>query len=142
VRAIIGARLLGSAAAQPKDKPFEIFDSRLPGFVLRIQPSGVRTFYAQLGRGRRLVSGKVGHLTADQARHRCELALGNVAHGREPTMGLDGATKAITLRQFLEIEYMPWAKANRPRSASASIDRLERCFIKWYDYPLTTISTG
>jgi hypothetical protein len=142
VRAIIGARLLGSAAAQPKVKPFEIFDSRLPGFVLRIQPSGVRTFYARLGRGRRLVSGKVGHLTADQARHRCELALGNVAHGREPTTGLDGATKAITLRQFLEIEYMPWAKANRPRSASASIDRLERCFIKWYDYPLTTISTG
>jgi len=120
VRAIIGARLLGSAAAQPKVKPFEIFDSRLPGFVLRIQPSGVRTFYAQLGRGRRLVSGKVGHLTADQARHRCELALGNVAHGREPTTGLDGATKAITLRQFLEIEYMPWAKTNRPRLIDSS----------------------
>lgn len=142
MRAIIGARLLGSAAAQPKGKPFEICDSRLPGFVLRIQPSGVRTFYAQLGRGRRLALGKVGHLTADQARHRCELALGNVAHGREPTLGLDGATKAVTLRQFLEIDYAPWAKANRPRSASASLDRLERCFSKWYDYALTAISTA
>ncbi|MCE7902675.1 MAG: DUF4102 domain-containing protein [Gammaproteobacteria bacterium PRO9] len=142
MRAIIGARLLASAAAQPQCKPFEICDSRLPGFVLRIQPSGVRTFYAQLGRGRRLALGKVGHLTADQARHRCELALGNVAHGREPTIGLDGATKGVTLRQFLEIDYAPWAKANRPRSASASLDRLERCFIEWYDYPLTTISTA
>ncbi len=142
MRAIIGARLLASAAAQPQGKPFEICDSRLPGFVLRIQPSGVRTFYAQLGRGRRLALGKVGHLTPDQARHRCELALGNVAHGRDPTMGLDGATKGVTLRQFLEIDYSPWAKANRPRSASASLDRLERCFIKWYDYPLTTISTA
>ena len=142
MRAIIGARLLASAAAQPKGKPFEISDSRLPGFVLRIQPSGVRTFYAQLSRGRRLALGKVGHLTADQARHRCELALGNVAHGREPTMGLDGATKAVTLRQFLEIDYAPWAKANRPRSASATLDRLERCFSKWYDYALTTISTA
>jgi len=57
-------------------------------------------------------------------------------------MGLDGATKAVTLRQFLEIDYTPWAKANRPRSASASLDRLERCFSKWYDYALTTISTA
>ena len=142
MRAIIGARLLASAAAQPKGKPFEISDSRLPGFVLRIQPSGVRTFYAQLGRGRRLALGKVGHLTAEQARHRCELALGNVAHGREPTMGLDGATDSLTLGQFLETDYGPWAKANRPRSASASLDRLERCFSKWYDYALTTISTA
>ncbi|MCC6144356.1 MAG: site-specific integrase [Candidatus Hydrogenedentes bacterium] len=142
MRAIIGARLLGSDAAQPKGKPFEINDSRLPGFVLRIQPSGVRTFYAQLGRGRRLTLGKVGHLTAEQARHRCELALGNVAHGREPTLGLDGATTAVTLRQFLEIDYAPWAKANRPRSASASLDRLERCFSQWYDRTLTTISTA
>lgn len=142
MRAIIGARLLASAAAQPKGKPFEISDSRLPGFVLRIQPSGIRAFYAQLGRGRRLALGKVGHLTAEQARHRCELALGNVAHGREPTMGLDGATESITLRQFLETDYGPWAKANRPRSASASLDRLERCFSKWYDCTLTTISTA
>lgn len=33
MRAIIGARLLGNAAAQPKGKPFEFCDSRLPGFA-------------------------------------------------------------------------------------------------------------
>ena len=48
MRAIIGARLLASAAAQPAHKPFEISDSRLPGFVVRIQPSGVRAFYVRL----------------------------------------------------------------------------------------------
>jgi integrase len=48
----------------------------------------------------------------------------------------------VTLRQFLEIDYAPWAKANRPRSAAASLDRLERCFSQWYDRSLTTISTA
>lgn len=141
MRAIIGARLLASAAAQPKDKPFEISDRRLPGFVLRVQPTGIRSFYVQLGRARRLALGKVGQLTAEQARHRCELVLGNVAHGRQPTAGLDKTTP-ITLGQFIETHYTPWAKANRPRSASASLARVERCFRKWYDRPLVVTSTA
>ncbi|MCC7490634.1 MAG: DUF4102 domain-containing protein, partial [Gammaproteobacteria bacterium] len=116
MRAIIGARLLASAAAQPAQKPFEIRDSRLPGFVVRIQPSGVRAFYAQLGRGLRVALGKVGVLTPEQARQRCERVLGNVAHGREPTFGLDGPAP-LTLGEFIEATYAPWVRVNRPRSA-------------------------
>jgi hypothetical protein len=113
VRAIIGARLLASAAAQPAQKPFEIRDSRLPGFVVRIQPSGVRAFYAQLGRGLRVALGKVGVLTPEQARQRCERVLGNVAHGREPTFGLDGPAP-LTLGNFIETTYAPWCGSIGP----------------------------
>ncbi len=141
MRAIIGARLLASAAAQPGHKPFEISDSRLPGFVVRIQPSGVRAFYVQLGRGRRVALGKVGPLTAEQARHRCELVLGNVAHGREPTFGLDGVAP-LTLGDFIESTYAPWVRVNRPRSADDRVARLDYCFRDWNDHPLTAISTG
>jgi hypothetical protein len=35
-----------------------ICDSRLSGFTLRIQPSGVRSFYARFGRNRRFALGK------------------------------------------------------------------------------------
>ncbi|MFZ1623540.1 MAG: integrase [Gammaproteobacteria bacterium] len=141
MRAIIGARLLSSAAAQPGQKPFEIRDSRLPGFVVRIQPSGVRAFYAQLGRGRRIALGKVGHLTAESARHRCELVLGNVAHGREPTAGLDGVAP-LTLGEFLETTYAPWVKVNRPRTAAISLARLTYCYRSWFQQPLAAISTS
>lgn len=141
MRAIIGARLLASDAAQPKSKPFDIHDSRLPGFVLRIQPSGVRSFCVQLGRGRRLTLGKVGHLTADQARHRCELVLGNVAHGREPTAGLDGAAR-ISLGEYIDTQYRAWALANRPRSATSGLARIAYCFRQWYDQPLCSLSTS
>ncbi len=38
-----GSTLLTSKEAQPQTKPFELYDSRLPGFTLRIKPSGVRS---------------------------------------------------------------------------------------------------
>ena len=57
MRAIIAAKLLASRAAQPAAKPFEIYDSRLRGFTLRVQPSGARSYYARLGRSRRVALG-------------------------------------------------------------------------------------
>ena len=48
--------------------------------------------------------GKVGALTPEQARRRCERVLGNVAHGREPTSGLDGVAP-LTLGDFIESTY-------------------------------------
>jgi hypothetical protein len=40
----IGAKLLSSPAALPKNNPSEIYDARLRGFMLRVQPTGVRSF--------------------------------------------------------------------------------------------------
>jgi integrase len=139
VRAIIGAKLLNSKAAQPAPKPFEIYDSRLPGFTLRVQPSGVRSYYARLGRNRRVALGKVGQYKPDEARDRCEKVLGNVAHGRHPLHGLDGAD-SVTLGKFITDTYAPWAKAHRPRTAQMTLDRVELHFAKWYEQPLTDIT--
>jgi hypothetical protein len=50
MQAFIEATLLASKDAQPQIKPFEISDNRLAGFTLRIQPSGVRSYYARFGR--------------------------------------------------------------------------------------------
>jgi hypothetical protein len=62
VQTFIGTKLLSSRAAQPAAKPFEIYDSRLSGFTLRVQPTGVRSYYARFGRSRRIALGKVGTL--------------------------------------------------------------------------------
>jgi Arm DNA-binding domain len=84
MRTFIGAKLLSSKAAQPTKKPFEIYDSRLAGLTLRVQPTGVRSYYARFGRSRRIALGKVGTLPPDEAREKCQKVLGNVAHGRHP----------------------------------------------------------
>src|SRR5438132_4595544 len=52
-----GSTLLSSKVAQPTKKPFEIYDSRLIGFTLRVQPSGVRSYYARVGPNRRVPLG-------------------------------------------------------------------------------------
>lgn len=139
MRAIIGAKLLASKAAQPRETPFEVYDSRLPGFTLRVQPSGVRSYYARFGRSGRVALGKVGEFTADEARERCQKALGNVAHGRPPLQGLDGA-EGETLGEFIEATYSPWARAHRPRTADQTLDRVKLHFSSWYGKPLSTIS--
>jgi hypothetical protein len=138
MRTFIGAKLLSRQVAQPGKKPFEIYDSRLGGFTLRVQPSGVRSFYARFGRNRRIALGKVGVLRADEARGKCQQVLGNVAHGRHPMHGLDGP--GLTLGEFINETYAPWVKANRPRTAANTLDKLTRHFGTWYAEPLSTIT--
>ena len=139
MRTIIGAKLLTTKAAQPAAKPFTIADTRLAGFTLRVQPSGARSYYARWGRSGIQVIGKVGQFTPDEARERCQKILGNVAHGRPPLEGLDGAD-GLTLGQFITDTYTPWVKAHRPRTAEGTLWRLGLHFAKWYNKPLSAIT--
>jgi integrase len=141
MRAIIGARFLASKEAQPREKPFEIRDMRLPGFILRVQPSGVRSYIAQVARNRRVTLAKVGQMTPDQARERCEKILGNVAHGRDPLTGIDGTDKQ-TFGEFLDGTYDPWLRVNRSKSAARTLQRIETCFASWRAKPLQTIDVA
>jgi len=140
MRAIIGAKLLASKAAQPQAKPYEVWDARLPGFVLRVQPSGARSYYAQIARGKRVALGKVGELTPDEARERCEKVLGNVAHDRPPLHGLTGAVEGPTLGTFIENDFKPWLAVEKPVSADRTLQRLGTCYGDWYTKPLTEIT--
>ena len=72
MHAFIGATLLTSKEAQLRAKPFELYDTRMRGFTLRIQPSGSRSYYARFERNRRIVIGKVDTLSPDEARARCQ----------------------------------------------------------------------
>lgn len=139
MRVIIGSTLLSSKVAQPAGKPFEIYGSRLPGFTLRVQASGVRSYYARFGRNRRVVVGKVGAISPEEARERCQKVLGNVAHGRHPLHGL-GGKDGITLGMFIADAYTTWVKATRPRTAADTLEKLYRHFRTWYPEPITAIT--
>jgi len=139
MQAIIGSMLISSKAAQPTEKPFEIYDSRLPGFTLRVQPTGVRSYYARFGRYRRVALGLAGSIEPEEARERCQIVLGNVAHGRHPLHGL-GGTEGITLGMFIAHTYTTWVHASRPRTAADSLEKLYRHFRTWYPEPLTAIT--
>jgi integrase len=139
MQTFIGATLLASEDAQPQLKPFEIYDNRLSGFMLRIQPGGVRSYYARFGRNRRVVLGKVDRLTPDEARERCRKVLGNVAHGHHPLHGIN-SSDGMTFGMFIADAYTTWINASRRRTAANTLEKLHRHFRTWYPEPLTAIT--
>ena len=154
MKAIISASLLTSKKAQAGPAPFDIRDTRLPGFILRVQPSGVRSYYAGYARNKRVVIAKVGEMTPDEAREHCTRIIGNHANGRPLMLGLtDSASLGdrTTLRQWIgeptkgeapaEGTWLHWAKARRPKSWYNTLSAVRTNFQDFYDVPLTAITT-
>ena len=139
MHALITTKLLTNLQAQPRSRPFEIYDTRLSGFTLRVQPSGVRSYYARFGRNRRFALGKVDVVAPDAARAKCHQILDNIAQGRHPLDGLSGVA-GITLGQFIDDIYTPWVRANRPRTAGNTLEKLRMQFGSWFAEPLSAIT--
>ncbi len=139
MQAFIGATLLASKLSQPRSKPFEISDNLLAGFVLRVQPSGVRSYYARFGRNRRVVIGDPETLTPEEARERCKRVLGNIAHGHHPLHGIHGS-QGMTFGMFIADTYTTWITASHPRTAANTLEKLHRHFRTWYPEQVTAIT--
>ena len=136
MKAVIGKRLLEEIS--PRAKPYEIRDSRLPGFILRVQPSGRMSYVCEYGRAKRITIGNAKVLTPVQARDRAKLILADACKGIEPKRE-KAREKHHTLRTFLDEEYGPWYKQNR-RRGDAEINRLKVNFKDYLDKPLAEIS--
>lgn len=132
---VISKTLLKKPEAQPGEKPFEIDDSRLPGFKLRVQPSGVRSYVMQWARGKRKTLARVGELTPAQAREKAEKVLANVRTGQPALQGLD-SREVPTLGEFITGEYAEHIRTMHKRPEQ-TLKRLKHCFAALYSKALT-----
>jgi integrase len=87
---------------KPRASEFAVWDARLPGFGVRVRPSGAMSYVvvyrAGSGRGapvRRFTIASVGKTAPEAARRRAKAILGAVAHGHDPAG--DKATERGTL---------------------------------------------
>jgi len=108
----------------PKDKPFEIRDTRLKGLLLRVQPSGVTTYYVEYKRGKRVKIGRGDAISPDEARDLAKNILAGFYKGEDPAEKKRKG-KFETYLEFLEKEYKPWLASNL-RTSEATFDNLYR----------------
>mgnify|MGYP003668140390 CR=1 FL=1 len=87
-------------ALTPATSDFIVFDDDLPGFGIRVFPSGRRSFLVQYrsgGRTRRIKIGHFGTLTTDEARQQARQLLGDVAKGENPAQEIHDQRRAPTV---------------------------------------------
>ena len=93
-------------AAETRPGEYIIWDDELPGFGLRVFPSGKRSYviqYRAQGRTRRYAIGLHGVWTPETARREAKVQLGRVAKGDNPSEERLLNHKAITVKELCEL---------------------------------------
>ena len=100
------ARLARESKPGPKDTL--LFDKALPGFGLRIHPSGRKVWIVQArieGRSRRIVIARHGEMKLAEARRRARDMLGRIRAGGNPADDIRREKLTPTVREFAD-EYL------------------------------------
>lgn len=137
------------AGLKPTDRPYDVRDSEITGFLVRVEPGGTKAFffdYRLKGRRNRYRLGKFPNMSADGARDEATAIAGDVSRGIDPQARKKAdraqATRdsLSTLKAFLEAKYEPWAKAHL-KSAAFQLARLRSDFAGDMATPLHAFNT-
>jgi len=136
MRRMINTRLFETLKAT--DKPFDVRDTKLTGFLIRVHPTGNMSYVCEYGRGKRLNIGKTTFLSPGQARDRAKEILGNAAKGVAPTSKKKSCqSEKMTCKNFIQTHYTPWALAHL-KSSEKTLQRIKSCFFNDFSNKLLT----
>jgi len=127
---VIGTTLIKHLRPAVKT-PYDVRDERLRGFMLRVFPSGVKSYLIELNRGKRETIGRVGEIDPDEAR---EIAKAKLFTYRNPyannqTMAAPATLnqKIPTFNEFIAHHYEAWVLIHM-KQGKQTIERLTRNF--------------
>lgn len=112
--------------AHPGVSDRRVFDSEIPGFHLRIKPTGVKSYglkYRIAGRQRNITIGRHGVLTPDQARVSARELLVSIGNGEDPSAKRKEKLDTPTFVQFWNLYLERHAV---PRKSPKSVKEDER----------------
>ncbi len=127
---------------EPTGKAFEIFDTDVKGFVVRVTASGTLTYIVRYtnsgGKQCRYPLNKSFPTTSvSAAREEARILLGDIAAGNDPAQAKQVERKqAVTLEQFIDDHYSDWLIANT-KAGAVRIAGIKSAFRKHLDKPLT-----
>ncbi len=102
-----------------KGKAYEIWDTELKGFIIRVQPSGLKTFLVEYARHKRISIGQsTPQFSAATARIEAGKKIADYVKGNDP-METKRAGRAHTLESFIEDKYKPWAESHLRQAKDA-----------------------
>ena len=118
--------------ALPKDKAYILWDGDIPGFGVRVMPSGRKSFVLQYRIGRRSRTMSLGYtrvITPDKARSMAIAHLAAIEDNRDPLTDRDDHREALTVRELamrfdaehIAVHLKPLTAAEYRRSLSKAI---------------------
>lgn len=130
-------------AAKPKAKPYEIRDTEASGLILRIEAGGVKTYFYTYrlldGRKRRIKIGRADVLTPAMARDKALAHAVEVLNGSDPAAERREKRTDLTLDEWLDTVYKPWAQANL-KSAKQTLEHCRHGFKALLDKKLGALT--
>ncbi|MDE0031808.1 MAG: integrase family protein [Deltaproteobacteria bacterium] len=134
-------------ALEPEDKPWIAWDDKLTGFGVRVHPSGAKSYVVNYRAGnggrkapnKRVVVGRAGRVTPDQARRLAQELLGRVAAGDDPAEERAEARSVPTLGEACK-DYMESGNG-RAASTERGYHRYAALYLgDWLSRPLDAIN--
>ena len=124
-----------AAATDKPDQPYDVRSDKVPGLLLRVQTSGTRSFYVQLGRGHRIRIGPAGTYTLRQAEERAkQIIIDPAAYAKKTGTG-------ATLAEYIDGHYNDHAIA-RLKNGAQSVARVKAIWKPLLNKRVADISAG
>jgi integrase len=109
--------------AQPEKDPYELRDAAIPGFLLKVTPTGRKVFMvayaANNGQRRKPAIGRFGEITVEQARAIAQDWLADVRKGKDPGAEKSAARRAPTVKELFERFITDYSE---PRNKPSTVD--------------------
>ena len=122
MQATINADLVKKLA--PKEKPFDVWDNTLKGFIVRVQPSGIKTYIVEYARHKRITIGQISAISTSDARKEAAKRIAGYIQGND-SQEEKKAKNALTFEEFMNERYAPWCKLHhrRPTDTTRMLER-------------------